>query len=223
MPALPNVPAVLKAAFIFSDGVNTDIVSRFYIHYAGAAPASAELNAQAAAYSAVFGSTLAHAMNQAMTLGRVHLIDLSSPTGAEGDWLGAVPGLLTGDPLPADVAQICSYEIARRYRGGHPRGYWPLNQAGDLSTPQTWSAGVVSGNQSQFSSFFTTILGDPWTGGGPLSHVNVSYFSGFTVVTSPTTHRARNVPTVRATPVVDTVTAYVARAHIGTQRRRLQY
>lgn len=223
MPALPVVPKVIKAAFIFSDGVNTDIVSRFYIQYAGSAPSAPELNTQCTQWDTDWGATLAHATNEAYVLGRVTAIDLSSAIGAEGNWSGADPGLLTGDPLPSDVAQVCSYEIDRRYRGGHPRGYWPMNQAGDLDGPQHWSSGVVAGNQIQFDNFFAGVLGTPWAGGGPLSHVNVSYFHGFTVVTNPSTGRARNVPTVRATPLVDTVGSYVARAHIGTQRRRLQY
>jgi hypothetical protein len=50
--------------------------------------------------------------------------------------------------------------------------------------------------------------------------VNVSYYNGFTVVTNPTTGRARNVPTLRGTPVVDTVTGIVARVQVGSQRRR---
>lgn len=223
VPPLPAVPAVLKVAFIFSDGANTDIVSRFYMHYAGAAPDAAALNGACSLWFDDWGSTLAHATHSSMTLGRVHAIDLSSPTSAEGDFLGASPGLLTGHQLPADVCQVCSYEISRHYRGGHPRGYWPMNQAEDLDTPQVWSSSVVAGNQTQFANFFAAIAGHVWAGGGPLSQVNVSYFHGFTVVTSPTTGRARNVPTVRAVPVVDAVTARVARAHIGTQRRRLQY
>lgn len=223
MPALPAVPKVLKVACIFSDGSNTDIVSRFYLQYSGTAPSAAELNTFCSDVKTAAASTLLHAVNQAYTLGRVHAIDLSSAIGAEGDWLGAETGLLTGDPLPSDVAQVCSYEIARRYRGGHPRGYWPMNQAGDLSDPQLWDTGVVSGNQTQFVNFFADVLTVGWSGAGSLTHVNVSYFHGFTVITDPITGRARNVPTVRGTPLVDAVTAYVARRHIGTQRRRLQY
>jgi len=223
MPPLPDVAKVVKVACIFSDGVNTDIVSRFYLSYSGSAGSAAALNGFSDDVHGAAASTLCHALNEAYVLGRVHTIDLTSPTGAEGDWLGSEPGLLTGDPLPADVAHVCSYEIARRYRGGHPRGYWPLNQAGDLLTPERWTAGVVSGNQAQFEDFFSGVLAAAWSGAGSLSHVNVSYFAGFTVITDPITGRARNVPTVRGTPLVDTVTAYVSRAHIGTQRRRLQY
>lgn len=223
MPALPSVPGVLKVAVIFADDVNTDIVSRFYIKYGGTAPSATELNNFCDAVQGHAGSTILHAVNEAYTLGRVHAIDLSSSTASEGDWLGTNPGLLTGDPLPSDVAQVCSYEISRHYRGGHPRGYWPMNQAGDLTNPQLWTPGVVAGNQSQFEDFFADVLSTPWSGGGPLSHVNVSYYHGFTVVTNPSTGRARNVPTLRGTPLVDTVGSYVARRHIGTQRRRLQY
>ena len=223
MPALPSVPHVLKVACIFADDSNTDIVSRFYLNYGGSAPDASALNTFCAAVKDGAAATILHAVNDAYVLGRVHAIDLTSATGAEGDWLGSEPGLLTGDPLPSDVCQVVSYEISRHYRGGHPRGYWPMNQAGDLDTPQFWSAGVVSGNNGQFEDFFAYVLSHAWTGGGPLSHVNVSYFHGFTVVTNPTTGRARNVPTVRATPLVDTVGSYVARRHIGTQRRRLQY
>jgi hypothetical protein len=223
MPALPAVPTVLKVACIFADDSNTDIVSRFYIKYGGSTPNATDLNAFCTNVKDAAVATIMHAVNQAYVLGRVHAIDLSSTSGAEGDWLGAAAGDLTGDPLPSDVAQVCSYEISRHYRGGHPRGYWPMNQAGDLDSPQFWSAGVVAGNQGQFADFFASVLSSAWSGGGPLSHVNVSYYHGFTVVTSPTTGRARNVPTVRATPLVDTVGSYVARRHIGTQRRRLQY
>ena len=223
MPALPVVAKVLKVAAIWSYGVNTDIVTRFYIQYTGSAPDAAQLNTFCNSVKGDLADTIQAAVNEAYTLGRVHAIDLSSAIGAEGDWLGADVGNLGGDPLPADVAQVCSYEISRRYRGGHPRGYWPMNQAGDLNTPQQWATGVVSGNQTQFETFFAAVLTHTWSGGGSLTHVNVSYFHGFTVITDPITGRARNVPTVRGTPLVDAVSAYVARAHIGTQRRRLQY
>ena len=217
------MPKVVKLAFIFSDGINTDIVSRMYIGYAGSAPDAAALNGFCTAAHAAFVDALLGDLNQVYTLGRVHAIDLSSPTGAEGDDASSSAGTATDPPLTSDVAVVTSYEIARRYRGGHPRGYWPLGQSSSLSTPQTWTDAFVSGVQTSFNEFITEILAGVWSGGGPLDHVNVSYFHGFTVVTSPTTGRARNVPTVRAAPVVDAISGAIVRKHIGTQRRRLQY
>jgi hypothetical protein len=223
MPALPDVAKVVKIAAIWSDGVNTDIVTRWYEQYTGSAPSSTQLNSFCSDVHADIQGDFSYATSDALTLGRVHAIDLSSPTGAEGDWLGAVAGTNTDPPNALDVAQVVSYEIARRYRGGHPRGYWPLGSAAALSTPQRWEPTYLASIQSNMEDFFGGLPGHVWSGGGTLQHVNVSYFSGFTVVTDPITGRARNVPTVRGTPLVDAVTAYVARAHIGTQRRRLQY
>ncbi len=223
MPALPVVPKVIKTAFIFSDGVNTDIVSRVYLQYSGTPPSSTELNTFAGMCKSEWVAQLLGSLNQVLTLGRVHCVDLSSDLGAEGDWLGAEVGTATALPVPLDAAVVVSYPIARRYRGGHPRGYWPIGSADSLDSPQAWDSGDVAAWSTAFASIFGGIEVDGWAGSGTIQHVNVSYFSGFTVVTNPLTHRARNVPTVRATPLVDAITSYVARTRVGTQRRRAQY
>lgn len=217
------MPGVVKLAFIFSDGINTDIVSRFYVSYAGAAPSAGQLNTFCSDAHGHFVASCIADLNQKYALGRVHAIDLSSATGAEGDDATSDAGTATDPELTSDVSLVTSYEIARRYRGGHPRGYWPFGQSSSLANPQEWTDAFVSGMQDDFSSFMAGVLSTPWTGGGPLGHVNVSYFHGFTVVTDPITHRARNVPTVRVAPVVDAISAIIVRKHIGTQRRRLQY
>lgn len=223
MPALPNVAKCLKIAAIWSNGINTDIVTRWYMTYTGSAASAPELNTFCGSVATSIDDDFGYATSDTLTLGRVHAIDLSSATGAEGDWLGEHAGANTEAPNAADVAQVISYEISRRYRGGHPRGYWPLGSALSLSTPQRWNPTYLASIQSNVETLFAHIGTLAWSGGGTLQHVNVSYFSGFTVVTNPTTGRARNMPTLRATPLVDAVTAYVARAHVGTQRRRLQY
>jgi len=223
MPALPAVPKTLKVAAIWSDGINTDIVTRWYMQYTGSAPSSTQLNSMCGAMADDIATHFDYATVDALTLGRVHAIDLTSATAAEGDDLGARVGTNTSAPNPIDVAQVISYEIARRYRGGHPRGYWPFGSSDALSNPQRWEATYLASVQTNIEALFVALAGEVWSGGGTLQHVNVSYFHGFTVVTDPITGRARNVPTVRGTPLVDAVTAYVARAHIGTQRRRLQY
>jgi hypothetical protein len=223
MPALPDVDKVLKVALIWSDGINTDIVTRFYIRYSGSAPGASDLATMAGSLYSEAASALATNTAVPMNLGRCHIIDLSSPTGAEGDHLDSTPGSAGGAPLPSDVAVVVSYEIARRYRGGHSRGYWPILTADELDNPQFWKSATIAAMQSGFEAMFALFLLAGWGGAGTLEHVNVSYFQGFTVVTDPTTGRARNVPSVRALPVVDPVTSYVTRLRIGTQRRRLQY
>jgi hypothetical protein len=118
------------------------------------------------------------------------------------------------------VCAVASYEISRRYRGGHPRGYWRFGTVTDLTDSRDWSNTAVTAFGSGLNAYFTAIFGDGWTGAGTLSHVNVSFYSGFTVVTNPRTGRASNVPTVRGTPITDAVTSIIIRPNIGTQRRR---
>jgi len=210
-------------AVIFSNAVNTDIVSRFYIQYGGSAPSSADLNAFCSDIKDAWVGQFSSSLNEALTLGRVHAIDLSSTTSGEGDWLGDEQGTATDPPNAADVALVVSYEIDRRYRGGHPRGYWPIGQSTSLSTPQLWSSADVAAWQTAFETFFANVESAEWSGAGGLQHCNVSYYHGFTVITDPITGRARNLPTLRDAPLIDAVSSIVARRHIGTQRRRLQY
>lgn len=223
MPPLPDVPKVVKCALIFTDGINVDIVTRFYIQYSGTAPSSAELNAFAANIRGAFQDHLLDQLSDQFALIRVECIDLSTTSSAEGSDVGTFTGTATDPPNAADVAVISSYEIARRYRGGHPRGYWPLGTSGQLATPQTWDSAFIANLHTVMSDFFTQVRASTWAAAGSLTHVNVSYFAGFTVVTDPVTGRARNVPTVRATPVVDAITSRIERIRVGTQRRRLQY
>ena len=223
MAPLPDVAKVVKVALVWSDGINTDIVTRFYLRYSGAAPAPADLDAFGGAVHTAWTSNLAGATHEDYNLIRVECTDLTTPTSAIGLWAGSEAGTATGVPVPADAAVVLSYTVARRYRGGHPRGYWLLGIGVDLADPQHWTSDFIAAQQDAFNAFFTNVIADAWSGAGAVDHVNVSYFKGFTVVTSPITGRARNVPTPRGAPVVDSVVATVARLRIGTQRRRLQY
>jgi hypothetical protein len=223
MPPLPNVPKVVKCAVVLTDSINTDIVTRFYMRYTGSAPSAADLDAFATAVKTAWDDTIKGDVNSALALIRVECTDLSSATSAVGLWTGVVAGTATGVPVPVDSAVVVSYTIARRYRGGHPRGYWSAGEGIDLDNPQRWTPDFVASFQGSITTFFNEVAAAGWSGAGTLDHVNVSYFTGFTVVTSPTTGRARNVPNPRATPIIDPVVALVTRLRIGTQRRRLQY
>jgi hypothetical protein len=91
----------------------------------------------------------------------------------------------------------------------------------DLAGPQLWDAGFLSDVLDGVNGYFDDVEAGGWTGAGTLDQVNVSYYSDFDVVISPTTGRARNVPRPRGTPLVSPITTRAARARIGSQRRRL--
>jgi hypothetical protein len=201
-------------------GQDNDVVTRFFIAYAGTAPTSAQLVTFANAVGTAWGTNLKSLCSSQVELTSVTAEDLTSATAAVGASGFATLGTRAGDSMTAQLAAVVSYTIARRYRGGHPRGYWPFGVDTDIATPQTWANAFITASNTGIEAFFTAVLAAGWTGAGALTHVNVSYYHGFTVVTNPTTGRARNVPTLRGTPLVDTVSAAVTQVTVGTQRRR---
>jgi hypothetical protein len=224
MPALPDVAKVLKVVLTWTDGVNTDIITRFFLRYTGTAPTDAELVTFCTGIGTVYVDTgMAALQHSTYTLTGIEATDLTSPTSAIGAEVEAVVGSRSGGVLDSATSAVISFVIARRYRGGHPRAYLPFGTSTDLLNAQQWTPDFVSALDGTWAAFFTAIFGIGWTGFGALEHVNVSYYQGFTVFTNPITGRARNIPTVRGAAVVDQVSTHITRPKIGTQRRRLQY
>jgi hypothetical protein len=222
MPALPSVPKVLQVVFKHTYGGDTDALCIIYEQYTGTAPTDAELSTFATACGAAWDANMAaYASSAAVSLEQVTVTDLSSPTSAKAEVAAVFPGTGGGAALPADTCFVTAYEIARRYRGGHPRSYWPLGTETEVLSPQTWTAAAVTAMTATFVGMQAAIAAAGWSGAGTISQVNVSYYDGFTVVTSPTTGRARNVPKLRPTPVVDPIVSVVGRQTFGTQRRRV--
>jgi hypothetical protein len=218
---LPDVAKTVRVALIHTYGSDIDVVTRFFIRYSGTAPTNAQLDTFSGAVDSAWGTNLAAECNTLVTLTEVTATDLTTTSAAQGLFTTSDPGTRSGTLLPADACATAAYVIPRRYRGGHPRGYWPFGVTTDLASPQTWGSSFVAEFTGQLASFFAAVEAAGWAAAGTLSHVNVSYFLGFHVVTSPTTGRARNVPTLRGTPLVDTVSVVVGRTRIGSQRRRL--
>lgn len=219
MPALPPVPQVLK--FNFHWTVDGDPLAQtiMYYHYTGGPPNAANCAAMGAQAVADGASQLASVCHTTVGMNKCVVTDLSSPTSAQGEggspWLGTEAGSL----LPPGAAAVASYLIARRYRGGKPRNYFPFGVSGDLDSTGLWSGAAITAFETALDNFLGTMLASG-IGCTLDRHVNVSYFHGFTVVTSPTTGRARNVPTLRPSPLVDTITGSTIPQFVGSQRRR---
>jgi hypothetical protein len=221
VPPLPAVPKVIRLDFVHTYGGDTDVLSRNFWSYSGTAPTNSEMVTFVTAAGAAWDSNAASSCNADVTLTNVEGTDLSSDTAAQGQSGVSYDGTRAGDTLTADSCFLGAYEIARRYRGGHPRGYWPFGVQVDLASPQEWGSAHVTTFTDALTGMFAAIAAAGWSGAGTIAQVNVSYHSGFTVVTSPTTGRARNVPTVRAVPLVDDVVTVLGRARVASQRRRL--
>lgn len=207
MPPLPLVPGVIKMTIggVYHD---TQWLNVYHVDYTGSAPSSATL----LSYLTAFASTVATAYSGEMSVDNeiteFTAIDLSTNTPGFASYAVSVFGTRTGDFNPASVAMVVSHEIARRYRGGHPRTYLPWGTAGTFASGSTkdWDPAFVTNCQSVFAGLVGAFTGITEGGTTFNNMVNVSYRSG-------------NAP--RVTPVVDVVTSHIVRSRICSQRRRL--
>lgn len=219
MPPLPLVPNVLRADLQWHDGSDLSVSSRHFFRYSGGPPTSADALALAAD---IYAAMSPHdgLWDTFSEFAGVKVTDLSSNTGGVGEHAQATVGARPNTPLPGGVAVVVNYVIARRYRGGKPRNYLPWFVADDIDPRQVWFAEATNDATTALSAFFTAVIGLVSGGTTITSHVNVSYYSGFTAVQNPITGRWRNVPKLRTTPVVDDILSWSVSSRPGSQRRR---
>lgn len=134
MPALPDVPGVIRFEVNFTVGTDAAALVRAYWSYTGGVPTPGDMAAFAGQlYSAYSGPGVA-LYHTDTTLDLVQCVDLSSSTGSTGEAAGPLVGTRAGESLGADVCALMNFSIGRRYRGGKPRMYLPYGVADDLLT-----------------------------------------------------------------------------------------
>lgn len=220
MPALPNVPNVIRNVLKFTTGEDLKAAIRFFLAYTGSAPTNAELATFAAGIGTAFAAQLLGLGSDSTGLQTVTSTDLTSSTSGEG---AASPEVVCTRGATINTSDACLLEglhVNRRYRGGHPRIYWPFGVQGDLQDGQTWTSDFLSECITALDDFYSAVLALTWSGGSITNRVNVSYYSGFTVHDG-ITGRARNVSTPRGSAIVDIVPESFVRTGIASQRRRL--
>jgi hypothetical protein len=220
MPSLPIAPNILRFLLSFKVGNDLNALTRLYFHYSGSVPNSAQLATLAALSSSTAATQFPSLMPSTNSYQGTTIEDLSSSTGASAADFTAHVGTRTGHPNAAGVAVLVNYHIARRYRGGKPRGYWPFGVAEDLTDEQDWAAAFTTAVDTALDNYIAAMVGPQWSGGTIDAQYNVSFYSGFTVVTNPVSHRAKNVSTARASVLEDLITSITVNAHPASQRRR---
>lgn len=221
MTPLPAVPGVVKIVFGFDVGLDVEAIVRNYWTYTGPAPDTTALSAMASGMRGGIGDVMVSLMDPDTTFTNITILDLSSDLGAEGVGTGTTVGTRAGGKLGAGSAVLANYTIGRRYRGGHPRSYWPWGTSTDLDTRGIWSSDALGA----FGPGANEIVGDvngASSGGTTLgTQVSVSYYTGVAAAPSPTNpHRYVNRPVLRAAPLVDAVSAPVINPKVASQRRR---
>lgn len=220
MPALPPVPGVIKVRLIGTQDASIPWGSRFFVEYTGGPPSATDLDSLATNVATDFHSNLMPYATDDKILTQVICEDLSSSSGAVGEVTVSDAGSSGGTPLAASTALVINHQINRRYRGGKPKIFLPLGDTAVRSQNNEWTSALVSSVTAAWNTFVTAVLAGSYSSFTLLTFVNISYYEGFTVVTSPTTHRARNVPTLRITPVIDTIVSNSVAQKLGSVRRR---
>jgi hypothetical protein len=204
---------------LWSDASDADVRTTWFFRYSGGSPTSTDCNNLAADIYGVI-SSLAPLWGADTDLTGVEVTDLSSASGGQGIHSQVSGGTRTGGPLSGGTCLVIGFVITRRYRGGKPRSYLPWLTSTDLSSRQQWQGTTLTLVDSDLAGAFASIIGLNSGTTTITDHVNVSYYSGFTVYNPGGGRRARNIPTLRTVPVVDVITSFSARSSPGSQRRR---
>lgn len=194
--------------------------SRFYIGYAGSAPTAANCVTLAGDIATAWNSNLAAVVYANISLQEVDVQDITTHTGAFGSATVDHPGTMAGGTLIANAATNVEFDIAQRYRGGKPRMFLPPPDDTALVSLDKWTSAFITNVNTGMAAFMSAIEGLTVGSMGTLTHVVLSYYSGFTNVTN-SSGRTRAAPKYR-TPnaLVYPVSGYACKAVVGSQRRR---
>lgn len=223
MPSPPTVQAVrVKLDYINSDGAEAG--SRFYLAYSGSPPTPANCLTLATDIGPIWASHIAPYITSHVTLDEIDVLDLASATGASGVFAASAAGTATDPAPPSSVAINVEFNIARRYRGGKPRMYFPQSNNANLADQSHWTSAFLTTFNGAVGAFIAAIEALSIGSMGTLTHVNVSFYHGRDT-NQPPAGRWRGPgykypPLYRTTALVDTVEGYATKAVVGSQRRR---
>lgn len=222
MPALPDVPQVIRIDLQHSEDADPLLDNRTFWRYTGGAPADADLDSLASSLAGGWASILAPLAPTSVKLDGIVCTDLTSPTSARGSWTGSHFGTRSGTRPFINTCALLNFQIGRRYRGGKPRTYNPWGTDTDLATSQEWATEFVTEVNTDWTTWASEITG---SSAGPATlgaQCNVSYYHGFASVQNPVTLRWRNIPTPRSTAVTDNITGHSCNQLVASQRRRVR-
>jgi len=203
-PPLPDLPTI-RARFDCELGSGNLIADRIFFGYSGGPAAAADLVTVAGDLATAWNANLAPLVSTGIPLLEVDAQDISTLTGASGVWIGSHGGSRSGTELPSSCCTNVQYLIARHYRGGKPKGFWPFGVAGDMGNTSQWTAAFTAAVNTAFAAFITQCLTIATSTCTLTEHKVLSY-------------RSANVE--RATALSEPITGYATHRVIASQRRR---
>ena len=208
-------------------GVGADIQagSRFYVSYSGGPPNSTDLNTLATLVKNAWVTNMAPVVYEAESLQGVICTDLSSDTGAVGNWAGSENGTLSaGEGLTSTTSMVMNHHTGVHYRGGHPRTYLRVGAASGtcLVSANEWQTAFQTSVLDGWEAWIAAILAISDISITITNIVNVSYYSGYNTTSPPWRGPGyKYPPKLRDTPRVEIIGSTTTAAKLGSQRRRL--
>lgn len=177
-----------------------------YLQYTGTAPTVADLASVMTAIQTAWTTNIAPLCATTTALNALTAADLSSSVASYNSVsITAVPGTRTGTANPSNSALVASWQINHRYRGGHPRTYFPAGITTDVTSGSQWSTAFKSLALSSIQAF-RTALNAITTGGTSYKMVSVSRRSGGVLIPQP---------------IPFSINGVVVHGRVDTQRLRL--
>jgi hypothetical protein len=204
MPVLPDAPFTVKVRLA---GVNQGTTWNvgYHLQYTGVPPTVADLEIVANAAGAAWGTNIGPLSVIGCDLSTVVVVDLNSRTGNSTEVVYSNIGLRSGTPLPTSSACVASWHQSLRYRGGHPRTYFPVGTTTDTLNSHLWTPTFQTEAEDAFNAWraqIVSIVGTAQT----WSYVFVSYVSD---------------GVLRPVPLILPITGVLVHGRMDTQRRRL--
>lgn len=218
---LPDVPNVVRLDFGYNVSGQT-AGSRTFWKYTSAPPSLANLTSLNTTIRSAMSTNFGPLWNPLTKLVLVKTTDLSSRTAQWAQDTGSTVGTRTGAECSPEQCMVLNYVIANRYRGGKPRTFLPGgNQLDIQSDGYHWTSAYTTSANSAWLALASAIAGF-----GSITfttQVVVHYFHGHTPNKVTNVWGPANIPAVvTSAPVVDTISAPLAKLKIGTQRRRIR-
>lgn len=144
------------------------------------------------------------------------LTDIGTPTPQVADAAGLpFSGSQVGNDVSPNLSVMVLFHIAARYRGGHPRTYFPPSTASNLTTTEDqWTGGLTS----EFATGMANVIDAAVAALPGVTHVVPRYT--YTYTDNPSKHKYTHTRSGVISPV-PIVSSYSTSAIVRSQRRRL--
>lgn len=204
---LPFVPNGVKVRCAGSQGSGEFGMIFHWAQLSGSDISDADATTFANTCHTAWATHISPLIDDQITLTSVVVEGIQSSTDGVGAWAGAEPGTGGGGIYAAQVCVLEKDTIARRYRGGHPRHYWPAPMTSHVADPTHLTSAGVTAWQAGVFGWITDVSVEAASLWGAGSVYSVpTYYSGHVL---------------RPSPFLQTIVGISIESMLATQRRRI--